>query len=310
MDEAEYLKLTWNSYSQNFKEVFRELRQTECLSDVTLVCGDDRIQAHKLVLIGNSSVFKSMLLQSKGDTVVYLRGVSKSEMDWALEFMYLGETQLPQSHLEKFLNLAKEFKMNGLLEREGTSTMTEMKKAEVKTNTVVIKSTFHTAGIQVKTEYAEDKESVETSDVASSVNSYEEVIDGSFETVHLERKERNNSIFKRSPKVEHVNFKQKFYCDKCDYFTICKDNLKLHVDREHIGIRYPCDFCPYRAGSSKNLKDHQAGKHKIDPRFRCKLCDFCTNHTLTKNKHVSTHPSFKDQDIFESSYINNMKVKY
>ena len=77
-----------NSYSQNFKELFRELRLTECLSDVTLIFNDGRLEAHKLVLIRNSPVFKSMLIQSQRDTVVYLRGVSKSEMEWALEFMY------------------------------------------------------------------------------------------------------------------------------------------------------------------------------------------------------------------------------
>ena len=291
MDDAEYLKLSWNSYSQNYKEVFRELRLTECFSDVTLVCGDDRIQAHKLVLIGNSPVFKSMLLQSKGDTVVYLRGVTKSEMDWALEFMYSGETQLPQSQLEKFLTLAKEFKMNGIFENDCNRTKTKRKEAEVKTE--------H-GSIIVKTEYAKSKDTIKISDEGSRVNKNEE---------GYEPKRRNNSIFKHSPKVEEVDFEQKFHCNECDYFSLYNENLKLHVDREHRGIRYPCDLCPYQAGSSKNLNDHQAGKHKIDPRFRCKLCDFCTNHTLTKNKHISKHPSYKDQDIFESSYINNMKVK-
>ena len=57
MDGEEYLKLSWNSYSQNFKEVFRELKLTECLSDVTLLCTDGKLKAHKLVLIGNSPVF-------------------------------------------------------------------------------------------------------------------------------------------------------------------------------------------------------------------------------------------------------------
>ena len=132
MDGEEYLKLSWNSYSQNFKEVFRELKLTECLSDVTLLCTDGKLKAHKLVLIGNSPVFKSMLLQSERDIVVYLRGVSKSEMEWALEFMYLGETQLPQDHLETFLNLAKEFKMKGILDNVGTSIGPERKVTEMK----------------------------------------------------------------------------------------------------------------------------------------------------------------------------------
>ena len=52
MDTSDYLKLTWSMHMNNFKDVIKELQETECLSDVTLVCNDDtQIKAHKFVLI-------------------------------------------------------------------------------------------------------------------------------------------------------------------------------------------------------------------------------------------------------------------
>ena len=90
----DYLKLTWSLHMNNFKDVIKDLQETECLSDVTLVCNDDtKIKAHKFVLIGSSSVLRTMLLESsQRETVVYLRGVDRRELEWLLEFMYLGET--------------------------------------------------------------------------------------------------------------------------------------------------------------------------------------------------------------------------
>ena len=112
----DYLKLTWRLHMNNFKDVIKDLQETECLSDVTLVCNDDtQIKAHKFVLIGSSPVFRSMLLHSSHrDTILYLRGVKRSELEWALQFMYLGQTQIPHTQLQSFIELAKDFKMKGI----------------------------------------------------------------------------------------------------------------------------------------------------------------------------------------------------
>ena len=281
--------------THKIREVFRELKLTECLSDVTLLCTDGKLKAHKLVLIGNSPVFKSMLLQSERDIVVYLRGVSKSEMEWALEFMYLGETQLPQDHLETFLNLAKEFKMKGILDNVGTSIGPEGKVTEMKA--------------EMKAEHDKD---IEPSEDGSTVNV--NIFDSEFSSRQIYLNQPSKALGKKLSNggsqwvnTNEVNdFRQKFHCDECDYFALWKDMLRKHVDREHKGIRYPCNLCNYQAGSKPNLIDHKASKHKINPKFRCKLCDFCTNHVNTKKKHISQHNG--DQDIFDC-YKNSVKTK-
>ena len=110
METADYLKLSWNSHSKNFKAVLKDLHQVESLSDVTLVCNDGtEIMAHKFVLIGSSPVFRSMLYRSsqRDNTIVYLRGVSRIELEWVLKFMYLGQTQVPPTELQNFMDLVK-----------------------------------------------------------------------------------------------------------------------------------------------------------------------------------------------------------
>ena len=117
----DHLKLSWSSHSTNFKTVLKDLHQVESLSDVTLVCDDGtEIMAHKFVLIGSSPVFKSMLYQSnqRDKTVVFLRGVSKFELEWVLQFMYLGQTQVPPIKLQSFMDLAKDLKMKGLYDED------------------------------------------------------------------------------------------------------------------------------------------------------------------------------------------------
>ena len=92
----------------------------------------------------------------------------------------------------------------------------------------------------------------------------------------------------------------KFNCSECEYSTPARQQIKYHIETNHEGIRYPCDVCNHQSRSVKNLRDHQASKHKINPRFRCKLCDFCTNHTRVKREHVlKRHPESMGQEIFE-----------
>ena len=117
METAECLQMSWSSHSNNFKTVLKDLHQVESLSDVTLVCNDGtEIMAHKFVLIGSSPVFRSMLYRSsqRDRTIMYLRGVSRIELEWVLQFMYLGQTQVPPTKLQNFMDLAKDLKMKGM----------------------------------------------------------------------------------------------------------------------------------------------------------------------------------------------------
>ena len=271
----------------NFKDLIKDLHVTESLSDVTLVCNDDtEIKAHKFVLIGSSPVFRSMLLQSsQRDTIVYLRGVKRSELEWALQFMYLGHTQVPQTHLQTFIRLAKDLKMKGIHNEDDVQ---NDENISVQTMTPEVISNFDVAdmersmdeqkGKEVKDEREEQKPEVE-------------------KFPNLECGDNNVSTITQN--------KVRYTCNFCSFEAKglkgqAKSNLNAHIERVHEGVRYPCDLCAYQANRQQNLKDHKAGVHKIDPFYRCLVCNFCTNHTKTWKRHAERmHPDCQPQEIFE-----------
>ena len=49
MSPAEKFCLRWNDFENKFSSAFQELRENEDFFDVTLACGDQQIEAHKVV---------------------------------------------------------------------------------------------------------------------------------------------------------------------------------------------------------------------------------------------------------------------
>ena len=56
------MDVKWDKYSSHWLEVLKDLKETNFLSDVTLVCEDNsRFEAHKLVLSACSPVLRSIM---------------------------------------------------------------------------------------------------------------------------------------------------------------------------------------------------------------------------------------------------------
>ena len=350
----DYLKLTWRLHMNNFKDVIKDLQETECLSDVTLFCNDDtKIKAHKFVLIGSSSVLRTMLLQSsQKETIVFLRGVDRRELQWVLEFMYLGQTQVPQTKLQSFIELAKDLKMKGIHNEDDEKNVEdkvfqpilpinnyEMACEERNMDKQIEKDINREKLLKVKLKNIEtpDSENGQQSFKLGSVemawededknmdrqigkgvihdNQEEELLKLKFryiekEATHDIQEEKGENI--EIPDLENGSElgvrSPIFQCGSCNYQSTNKQCLKWHIEREHEGVRYPCDICPYQAKSKLNLKDHKASKHKIDPVFRCTLCDYCTNHSTGWIRHAKNkHPKFQAQEIFTETRRSDRK---
>merc|ERR1712126_174757 len=108
MNQEKY-NLNWHTYSDHLREMLHEMRESDQLTDVTLVCDDKKqFKAHKIVLSACSSVFKSIINDlPQNSSVIYLRGIQHQEMESILEFMYLGVATFYQEKSNEFLNAAK-----------------------------------------------------------------------------------------------------------------------------------------------------------------------------------------------------------
>ena len=106
--------LKWNEYLPAISETFRTLRQDNALCDVTLVCDDDEVEAHRIVLVASSAFFQKIFSKQRKKThlpLVYLRGVKMSQVLSLLDFMYCGEVNIRQEDLSEFLNFAQDLQI-------------------------------------------------------------------------------------------------------------------------------------------------------------------------------------------------------
>ena len=107
--------LKWTDFESNISVAFRELREEKDFFDVTLVCNEDQIQAHKVILSACSPFFRSLLKRNPhAHPLIYLKGVKLNNLQAVLDFIYSGEASVAQEELNSFLAVAEELKVKGL----------------------------------------------------------------------------------------------------------------------------------------------------------------------------------------------------
>jgi len=107
--------LRWNDFESNLSVAFKDLRDDKEFFDVTLVCDDSQVQAHKLILSACSPLFRRILLRNPHhQPLLYLRGVKFDDLLSVLNFMYHGEVNVAQEELNSFLSVAEDLCVKGL----------------------------------------------------------------------------------------------------------------------------------------------------------------------------------------------------
>ena len=131
---SEKFSLKWNDFESNISSAFKELRSEKDLFDCTLSCGPRKVQAHKLILSACSNFFRSVFKENiHQHPLIYLRGVTYSDMVSALDFMYHGEVSVAQNNLNSFLALAEDLEIKGLTQNNGGPANTQrVKPSEVR----------------------------------------------------------------------------------------------------------------------------------------------------------------------------------
>jgi len=115
MGTSEKFCLRWNDFETNISTAFRELRDEHDFFDVTLVCNDDQIQAHKVILSASSPFFKTILRKNlHKHPLIYMKGIKYVDIVSVLNFIYHGEVNVAQEELNSFLSVAEELKVKGL----------------------------------------------------------------------------------------------------------------------------------------------------------------------------------------------------
>ena len=77
---------------------------------------DEQLEAHKVILSAASPFFQNILERNHhSHPLLYIRGSSKKNLSALLDFMYSGEARVPIDELERFMSLAEDLKVSGLV---------------------------------------------------------------------------------------------------------------------------------------------------------------------------------------------------
>ncbi|CAG0902164.1 unnamed protein product [Darwinula stevensoni] len=115
MSGSSKYNLKWNSHHVETFANFDTLRNREMLVDITLSCDGQPLKAHKLVLCAGSGYFERVLQRdSSQNPVFYFFGVDAHLLKFLIDFMYLGEVDVPSVDLERFIQLAEALEVKGL----------------------------------------------------------------------------------------------------------------------------------------------------------------------------------------------------
>jgi len=130
MNNSEKFCLRWNDFESNINKAFIELREDKEFFDVTLVCDEDQIQAHKVILSACSPFFRSVLRRNRHEhPLLYMKGVKYVDMLSVLNFMYQGEVNISQEDLNSFLSVAEDLQVKGLTQ-SGNPSSSKAKQVE------------------------------------------------------------------------------------------------------------------------------------------------------------------------------------
>ena len=109
--------LRWNEFEKNSANSFAKLRNENSFFDVTLVSNDQKqVSAHQLILSACSDTFRTIFSNNKtSNLVLYLDSLDSVEINLMLDYIYQGEVNVYQDKMDRFIQMAEKFQLNGLL---------------------------------------------------------------------------------------------------------------------------------------------------------------------------------------------------
>ena len=270
MSDDAIIVLNWGLHKQSRTSAVKSLWENEDFLDVTIACDDDQINAHKVILSAASPFFQTILKRNPhSHPLLYLRGTKKKDIKSLLDFIYSGETCVPQEDLEDFMALAKSFQVKGLVGGEMGST--EKTDVDLIQNDSLIDERK-----RAKNPISKEKEKQEKTRVKNEI-----LLDTRNEEIH--------SIVEISENVSDIESFNKDIMEKNGSYKSSEpnDSFQYHdasntSDTEYdekvmelvgkAGHDWICTLCPYKGNHKGHVKEH-VQEHIEGFSHLCEYCD-------------------------------------
>ena len=240
--------LKWNDFQTSVTNSFSKLRKENDFYDVTLVSEDDQIiRGHKLVLASSSDFFKKIFKVTKqAESIIYLTGINQKNLNFIMEYIYLGEVQIYQEDIDSFLESAQKLRIEGLISEQSEN------EAAVKQDI----SDFQRESIPFPPDHGNEEESCQLAEQSDKV------------------------LHKRgpyhTPASTHSNYSQSkevfdefimkdgelWVCRQCGKTAKTKASIGLHAETHIEGISFDCKLCDKIFRSRNSLANHKSLTHK------------------------------------------------
>ncbi|XP_019891792.2 protein jim lovell isoform X1 [Musca domestica] len=113
----DHYSLRWNNHQNHLMRAFDALLQSKTLVDVTLVCAETSIRAHKMVLSACSPFFQRVFADTPcKHPVIVLKDFRGWVVQAIIDFMYRGEISVPQERLQTLIQAGESLQIRGLVE--------------------------------------------------------------------------------------------------------------------------------------------------------------------------------------------------
>ena len=218
------------------------------LTDVTIACEDDQIEAHKVIISAASKVFRNILKKNPHKhPLLYFHDVTKEAMELVLHFVYSGQVTVPLNSVENFFRVANNLKVESLIEVKDKSTG-------------LIRSDTKDDVSDEKNEEFNDNIKDETLPLTVGEQSIEEELDMNIKMESINDNEATSDHKEINTKVESLIVKSEdgtWGCKECNYTSIKRSYVRAHVEQHISGYSHPCNLCSKVCKTRAYLRTHK-----------------------------------------------------
>ena len=266
MNSTEKFCLKWNDFETNIRNSFRSFREEQDYFNVTIACDDGyQIDAHKIVLSAGSQFFNEIFKKTKHpNPFIFLKGISRIDLDNIVDFLYKGEAYVAQEELNKFLETAQELQVKGLQsnqEDEDNQNQSDGNRFEESKSPLLDElNSFHNPQnietiIEPLDKLTESTEvaSISSDEMNTSLNTNDE-LDLQIEQM-IEKNGRGGL----------------WQCKVCGKTAKQKSNIKYHAETHIEGLSHTCQICSKPFSTRNSLQFHIQKVHS-QQMFNCNIC--------------------------------------
>ena len=277
----EKFNLRYNGYQTNLANNFKKLINEEEFLDVTLVSDDQKqFSAHKLVLSSSSTYFKNILKQTKhSHPMLCLDGIGSNELNDVLHYIYNGEVEIYQDHIDRFLGIAFRLQLEGLINNNASD---------------------ETDSLEVGYQNLSNK-------LCDAIVPRKENPPKPPSDTYI-KAEKQESVIK-AVKTEKNDTRSEKVVNSSD-MTLNSSEIELKIDESYEKSRdddlYHCKFCNYASKRRTHTREHVETHY--DFKYNCNNCDKILNSKVSLRHHNSIHKK-QDQEGNKDMEMNSPEEK-